>query len=270
MNVAIFYFSGTGNTMWVSEQLAEVFWSQGVACRCYSIEQVTAEEADVIFDEATMVGFGYPIYGSDLPEPMKNFVHGLKTREPETKPGFVFCTQMIFSGDGAWVFGKELQEKGVAIGHSAHFLMPSNISLTPWCLPLAGKRLHELILNGATRRAKRFVTAILEGKRFLNGKHATWLGLLQRAPYRKLLPVLETLVGVDETRCTRCGRCVRMCPVENIRMEDVPVFAGHCTECLRCYNFCPESAITYWKISHNGKKPKYQGPTEGFRPEQLR
>ncbi len=47
----------------------------------------------------------------------------------------------------------------------------------------------------------------------------------------------------DET-CTRCGWCVKHCPVQNIAMTDEGVvFLDHCMLCMRCYSFCPSQAI---------------------------
>lgn len=266
MKIAIFYFSGTGNTMWVTEQVQAFFIENNVECEIYSIEQVNQSETALICEEADRVGFAYPIYGSDLPEPMKFFLDELPSI---SKKVFVYCTQLAFSGDGAWVYKNELIDKGYEIAHSAHFIMPHNITLTPVLFPITGKRLHGLILKFSKWRAKRFVDAILRNKRFHNGKHGYLLGMIQRGPYRKYLPVLQTLVGVDESICISCGICARICPMDNIVMEDFPEFRGQCTECMRCYNFCPVSAITYWKIHPKPGQKKYIGPVPSYRPEKI-
>ena len=266
MKVVIFYFSGTGNTMWVSERIQAYFEENDVSCKIFSIEQVEKEEVIALCEEADRIGFAYPIYASDLPEPMKDFLNALPML---SKKIFVYCTQLAFSGDGAWVYRNELEAKGGEITHSAHFIMPHNITLNRYFLPITGKKLHALILKNTNRRAKKFVQTIVSGRKFDNGKYGRFLGLIQRRPYRKYLPVLQGLVGVDESICISCGRCVKICPTDNIVMNEFPEFLGKCTECMRCYNYCPVSAITYWKIHPTRGLKKYMGPVAEFLPEKI-
>ena len=51
---------------------------------------------------------------------------------------------------------------------------------------------------------------------------------------------------VDAEKCTACGACVDVCPVEAITMnEDVAVVdAENCTDCGACADECPTEAIT--------------------------
>ena len=48
----------------------------------------------------------------------------------------------------------------------------------------------------------------------------------------------------EASRCTRCGACARVCPVDNLTVfegrEGQAVNACECTLCLRCVESCPE------------------------------
>lgn len=57
--VAIVYFSGTGNTWWVSKTLARQLGTAGVDASVHSIEQLSPFEADALVHEADAVTFGY-------------------------------------------------------------------------------------------------------------------------------------------------------------------------------------------------------------------
>ena len=46
-------------------------------------------------------------------------------------------------------------------------------------------------------------------------------------------------------KCTGCNTCVRVCPMENIRLTDQKAITGdHCTVCLACVHACPQQAFT--------------------------
>ena len=56
--------------------------------------------------------------------------------------------------------------------------------------------------------------------------------------------------------CTGCGKCVQVCPLNNIRLTDErPAWGRVCTHCMACISRCPVEAIEYKKKSVG--KPRY-------------
>jgi len=50
---------------------------------------------------------------------------------------------------------------------------------------------------------------------------------------------------VDKEKCTGCGVCVDICPVEAIKIEnDKAVISDECVDCGACVNQCPQEAIS--------------------------
>lgn len=52
--------------------------------------------------------------------------------------------------------------------------------------------------------------------------------------------IKPALVG---ERCTRCGKCVEVCPVGAIEMNPLPELKANCINCFCCYEQCPDNAI---------------------------
>lgn len=50
--------------------------------------------------------------------------------------------------------------------------------------------------------------------------------------------------------CISCGKCAKVCPLENIRLKDgKPVWGKNCTHCMACICRCPSEAIEYGEHS---------------------
>ena len=56
--------------------------------------------------------------------------------------------------------------------------------------------------------------------------------------------------------CIGCGKCVELCPLNNIHLENgKPLWGKNCTHCMACICYCPKEAIEYGKKSRG--KPRY-------------
>ena len=53
-------------------------------------------------------------------------------------------------------------------------------------------------------------------------------------------------VQINQEKCTGCGLCVEICPVEAISMEDdkAKIDAEKCVDCGQCVEECPNEAIS--------------------------
>ena len=57
--------------------------------------------------------------------------------------------------------------------------------------------------------------------------------------------ILKVKPKLDESKCTRCGICVEVCPMGSIRAEEPGVVSGICIKCCGCEKKCPEGALYF-------------------------
>jgi ferredoxin len=52
-------------------------------------------------------------------------------------------------------------------------------------------------------------------------------------------------IRMDESKCTRCGKCSMVCKAECIKVVEKKVNFDRCVACYNCLKACPESAMKY-------------------------
>ena len=261
LKVAIFQFSGTGNTYYISTKIQEEIREKRIICDFYAIESLN--ESNHLVDHYDVIGLGYPIYGSSIPRIVRKWIDGLRFRTD--KRGFVFCTQMMFSGDGAAYGARLLRRKGIKILEQEHFNMPNNI--TDYKIFRTDKDInYEKIESRNTNKIRRFVKNILLERRYLKGSTpvSLTLGLMQRIPYSLLERRLMNHAIILEPNCIMCKKCVELCPTKNfVIREDILKVRNRCMLCYRCINHCPVQALHINKKTLIDKP--YHGPTVQFK-----
>ena len=268
----LFYFSGTGNTWWVSERIAAALKEKGIETSAHSIEQVSAAQARIFLADADMVGFGFPIYGSDVPRIFLRFLKAL-LEQTQGKDTFGYVTQLGWSGDGFNFLRGLVESKGYRLRWAAEFNMPNNIAIPFFPFPYsADYDRFTPQLQKCEQKIRQVCQKIVTGQNWrehsdIFSRASAWI---QRGPFRWMHDWGGKLWSVDTEACTSCERCARICPVGNIRMADgFPVHGDDCVLCLRCFNYCPTLAIHYAGMSNQRaeKNPPFKGPIKAFKPE---
>ena len=60
------------------------------------------------------------------------------------------------------------------------------------------------------------------------------------------LEVFRMIESIDSKKCTRCGQCAEVCPMDVIRALGDVVYIAHPQDCMTCFLCeieCPEGAI---------------------------
>ena len=114
------YFSGTGN----SKHCVETF------VRCYddTCNTISIEDADSrqLLSEQDFIVFGYPVYYSNIPKIVRDFISTHKDCF-QSKKIFIIATMGMLSGDGAGCAARILKKHGATIVGGLHLVMPDCI-----------------------------------------------------------------------------------------------------------------------------------------------
>ncbi len=230
------YFSGTGNTKYVANRFSSI-----MGCQNYSIED-NVNFKDV-FKINNTICFCYPVYGSCVPKIMREFIQKHKTCL-DNKEIIIFCTQLMFSGDGARVFTDLLKGNKYKVIYAEHFNMPNNISNTSIFKVTNGNENHKVV-DKVNKKLIRVCYNIKNDIIYKKGFNifSYLLGLLQRPFFiryeNKLIRTLEI-----SNECNNCKLCINICPTKNLYLKDNKIQdKNKCTLCYRCVNICPQKAI---------------------------
>lgn len=259
MKIEIKYFTSTGNTLMMAQKAVEVFEALGHEVRISNVERDGMEYRD----ESEMLGIFYPVWGSTMPDQIAYNVTRIK---PSTRKMFLIGNCALFTGDTGIYWKKRIQEStGLDVFYVDHVVMPMNTNVPNFVflkVPDEKKR-DRIIANGLARLTK-ICHNIHQGKTKSRGHNP--LGILgarfQRAEYKSVLRYWTGMMGADEERCNGCGICAKLCPLNNITMEDGKVNFGHnCIFCIRCYNLCPRDAFLVGEATKDTKRyRRYKGP----------
>ena len=258
MDGIMYYFSGTGNSRFIAERFAEIMRRLcGREWEAHSIE----EEIFVprLMEACPVIGFCYPIYGSSVPRIMRDFV--LRHKEHLAgKKLVIFCTQLIFSGDGARALTDLFRGVPCEVILAEHFSMPNNVCNLA-ILKIRNGNEIKVKLHRAQRRLERACRALCGGEIKRRGFNplSHLLGLIQRPGFLQMEKAAADKVFIDDDACTLCGLCMKECPTENLFRDGSKIAAkGNCTLCYRCINRCPQKAIAVWL--HKKPVKQYRGP----------
>lgn len=190
-----------------------------------------------------MIVFEYPVQYSTVPKILHDFI--IENKELwENKKVFVIATMGLFNGDGAGILGRLLQQYGAEIISGLHLKMPDSIGDEKELKRLKEKNTE--LVKKAEQKISKSVQLLKSGKPTREG-----IGILYRMAGffgQRLYFVHKTKnysdkLRVDEDKCIACGKCEKLCPMNNIKIVDKKV-VQRCTMCYRCINNCPKQAMT--------------------------
>ncbi len=236
MKNIIFYYTGTGNSLWAAKKIAEGLPGTEIIPMKSIAENTLPHETDI-------TGMVFPVYIWGVPSPVLDFIR--KIRNLKTGYFFAVATNGGQVSNALVQLKKELASEGISLSSGFGLTMPSNY------IPFGGPGSRET-LDAIFRKAEekiKLVTESVKGKELRSPeKGPLWHRLLFSMFYRMSFShvnVMDKKFSAD-SRCTGCGICVKVCPAANISTDNgKPVWLHKCEQCFACLQWCPEKAIQY-------------------------
>ncbi len=268
MKLAIYYFSGSGNSFFVARELQRRLPDSEM------IPMVSLLSLERIVPEAETVGFVFPVHCSTLPVPVKQFL--TKVELNSTPYLFAVSTQ---GGAPPRLVELHLEtlmkEKGHRLNAFFSIKMPwsSPVGLMPvyipWLIeyPKPQEKVSKLVTS-ARQKLDLIQKVIQEQDRAPKDDFPQSIQLsVKRLVCRLMGPATTGLENNDidfyaDGDCTGCGICEEVCSSQKIKMVDGnPVWqeGAQCYFCYACFSFCPAQAVMVRKI-YDKKGDRYFHP----------
>lgn len=234
MKVSIVYFSGTGNTAYISKLYENAFLAQGHEVQLLPIDKGgTLEDHDLLL-------VGGPIYAGNMPDELivwvrKNIPHA------NGKKALVFSTSAgLENAHGVKSIGKKLIKKDYVLLDMQTFEMPRNFYIEKYPPTPKEKQMEQLRAVGP--KVLDSVNKLQEPSALAVNQSVLSIDL-----FADLFRIMARSMGgnfkIGES-CIGCGKCERECPKDNIRFIS-KAYLNKCMMCTRCIHGCPVNAITY-------------------------
>lgn len=250
----ILYFSGTGNSRYISEVL-----NSKIDDEIVSINNCLKMKHNFSFISDKPYVIVCPTYAWQIPRVVEAFINQ-NSFNGNKKIYFILTC-------GSGIGNAEKYVKKLALDNKLEYMgikaikMPENF-ITMFKAPNSSEA--KKIIIKAVESALEIAKIIKNEKKFIKSKYCPGNITLSSIINKIFYAVFVKADGFHTNKkCTGCGNCRKLCSLNNIEIiKSKPRWSNHCTQCMACINACPLQAIEY--------KNKTQGKTRYYLNEHYR
>ena len=243
----VLYYSGTGNSKFIAKCIASALETD-----CLNLnERIKTGDTSSVQTEENVI-LVTPTYAWRIPHIVSDWFEKVDLVSAKCIWFVMDCGSEI--GNAAKYNRQLAAQKQLQYMGTAQIIMPENY-IAMFNAPR--KEQARSIVEQAEPALQKVLAQLKAGQEFPPPRET----LYDRLMSGPVNPVFyRFFVKADAFRatdaCIGCGKCVELCPLNNIRLENgKPVWGKNCTHCMACICYCPKEAIEYGKKSKG--KPRY-------------
>lgn len=242
----ILCFSGTGNSRYVADMLAERLNDR--------LTHYPDVPADVKCGERVV--WVFPVYSWGVPPVVKQWARDIADVLATTGNHYAVMTCGDEAGNADRRWRRLMSELKLTAADVYTVIMP-NTYVTMKGFDVDTPEIAQAKLDAAPETVEQ-VAHQIDGKQH-TGKvwqhyvRGPWAGIKTSIIYPWFVRYAMSPRPFHSTdTCVGCGLCARSCPTLNITMADRrPHWGDKCALCLRCYHICPHHAVAYGKATRD-------------------
>ncbi|MCR5302187.1 MAG: EFR1 family ferrodoxin [Lachnospiraceae bacterium] len=252
----VLYYSATGNTEYIAKQLAQYIDDEVTDL----LPRIKEKDYSTIYSDRSFV-ICAPVHVCEMPRFVTDYLK--KVCLSGNKNLYFVFTSGGYAGIAAAIGRNIAGKKGMIYRGRAEFVMPRNYPISRRYPLLSEKENRERICK-SRERIPEIACLIKNGER-LRARRITYAEKLITYPFTPIWSKFKHNAKLFHTtdKCIGCGKCSKVCPLNNITLENnKPKWGDSCAHCMACLSCCPTEAVEYGNITWN----QYRYRLEKFTP----
>lgn len=245
---AIFYYSATGNSLYVAKQLTNKL----PGSELIPIIPLLKGGCNQLSEDFNTVGLVFPVHNMCIPWLVRDFLETFLMK-PNT---YVFA--VLTGGNpefsaGLFQINKILKKQDQQMHAGFHLRMPATYFSR---FPFYRKQQISFDADEVNKKIDAICSSVTnKEEKIENGfKLLSWFNFLKTDRN-----TISASFIIDEG-CIRCGYCVMVCPLQNIQLKGKEhLFLSDCNGCMACVHYCSKQVIQFKNLSR--RLPRYQHPS---------
>ena len=244
----ILYFSATGNTEFIAKEIAKRLDDE-----CLNLlERIKTDDHSVIHSEKPLI-ICAPVYVCEMPRFMSKYLR--EQTFTGTKDVYFIFTSGGYCGISGVLAKSMFKKKKMHYHGHAEVTMPRNYVANDAYPMLEKEAVESRIINAYQELDG--ITETIRNKGKLKARHVFLFETLITVPFNPIwckYKLTAKEFHVKDT-CIGCGKCAKLCPLNNIKMKHKkPIWHHQCTHCMACIGNCPTAAIEYGTITQDKER----------------
>ncbi len=222
----VFYFTATGNSLYVAKQFSK--------CPISIAQEMKKDE---LCYEAESIGIVIPDFGGELPKIVRRFLQRATFQTEYLYLVVTYGKNDSVVSEWAYYYGKS---------QHIHFDYINTILVVDNYLPSFDMNEEVKLDKKIEQQLVKIKTDITSKKKYVKHPSQQQRDLYEMVSRSNERVLDGSEIVINSEKCIGCGMCTLVCPIGNFFLKDGEAqrYDNHCEYCLACVHHCSNKAIT--------------------------